>query len=401
MTNKLFDLDSYVSSCEAKILSCEPVKKNGYEGFAVLLDSTCFFPEGGGQPSDIGTMSCGGETANVLYAYEENGDIFHICDKAFPVGETAFAELNWDSRFANMQIHCGEHILSGTIMKMMGLHNVGFHVGHEFNTVDMDGEITVEDARRIEAKVNALICENHPVHVSYPDAETLKQIPLRKKPEVDHLRVVDVEGCDLCGCCGTHVAFTGEIGMLKIIDVQRYKGGTRLSFLTGAAALGDCADKAQELKQICAALSCKPADAFDNVEKLKAELAQKKQELSAKNKQLFALMAKSLEQSAETFGEDKLFFVRDDSLGSDDLKAFALQIALCEKAVGALFSQQNGMISYNLCCSKDASVDLRALNKHMNQTLNGKGGGNKELCSGRLPACAEEDIKNAVKSFIQ
>ena len=137
------------------------------------------------------------------------------------------------------------------------------------------------------------------------------------------------------------------------------------------------------------------------MEKLKAELALKKQEISAKNKHLFALMAKELAQSAEAFGEDRLFFVRDDSLASDDLKAFALQIAQCEKAVGTLFSQQNGMISYTLCCSKDAGVDLRALNKHLNQTLNGKGGGNKELCSGRLPACAEEDIRNAVKSFIQ
>ena len=114
-----------------------------------------------------------------------------------------------------MQIHSGEHILSGVILKEMGLHNVGFHMGHEFNTIDLDGEITSQQARELEAKVNAIICENRPVFVSYPDKETLPTIPLRKKPEVENLRVVEVKDCDWCGCCGTHVAHTGEIGLLK------------------------------------------------------------------------------------------------------------------------------------------------------------------------------------------
>lgn len=399
MTKKLFDLDSYLTSCKATVLSCQETKKNGMEGFAVLLDSTCFFPEGGGQPSDVGTISCDNTVSRVLYVYEDGEDIFHLCDRPLPEGSVVNAEIDFEPRFVNMQIHCGEHILSGTILKELGLHNVGFHIGHEFNTIDMDGEITPEQSRMIEAKVNRLICENHPVIVSYPDAETLKQLPLRKKPEVEHLRVVDVQGCDLCGCCGTHVAHTGEIGLLKITDVQRYKGGTRLTFLTGAAALNDCADKAQELKQICVALSCKAEDAFHNVDKLKAELAQKKQELTNKNKQLFSLLAKELTRTAKDFGEDKLFFVFDNSLSSDELKPFAMQIALCEKAVGALFCEQNGIISYSLCCAKDALTDLRALNAHLTKSLNGKGGGNKDLCSGRLPVCSEEEIRKAIESF--
>lgn len=399
MTEKLYDLNSYVKTCEAEVLSCTPAKKNGIEGFAVELSRTCFFPEGGGQPADVGTITAGNESVRVLYTYEQGEQIFHLCDKPLEVGCSVCAAIDFAPRFANMQIHSGEHILSGVILKEMGLHNVGFHMGHEFNTIDLDGEITPEQARQLEAKVNAIICENRPVFVSYPDKEALPNIPLRKKPEVDHLRVVEVQDCDWCGCCGTHVAHTGEIGLLKILDVQRYKGGTRVSFLCGAAALADCADKCQSLKNICVSLSCKPQDALSNVEKLKAELAEKKQALAAKNRQLFTLLAKQLCENAESFGEDKLVFVMDNSLSADDLKAFAAQIAANEKTVGALFSQQNGTISYALCRAKDAACDLRALSQHLNKALNGKGGGNQELCCGKLPEHSEEEIRQTIKTF--
>lgn len=399
MTEKLYDLNSYVTECDAEVLSCEKAKKNGIEGFAVELSRTCFFPEGGGQPADVGTITAGNESVRVLYTYEQGEQIFHLCDKPLEAGSTVCAAIDFAPRFANMQIHSGEHILSGVILKEMGLHNVGFHMGHEFNTIDLDGEISPEHARQLEARVNAIICENRPVFVSYPDKEALQTIPLRKKPEVDHLRVVEVQDCDWCGCCGTHVAHTGEIGLLKILDVQRYKGGTRVSFLCGAAALTDCADKCQSLKNICVALSCKPQEAFSNVEKLKAELAEKKQALSAKNRQLFTLLAKQLCENAERFGEDKLVFVVDNSLSADDLKSFAAQIAANEKTVGALFSRQSDTISYALCRAKDAACDLRALCQHLNKSLNGKGGGNQELCCGKLPEHSEEEIRQTIKTF--
>ncbi len=400
MTKKLYDLDSYLVCCSAKVLSCEAAKKNGMEGFAVELDQTCFFPEGGGQPSDVGVLQNGEDVLQVLYVYEQGEKIFHLCNKPIELHCEVTAKIDFAPRFANMQIHSGEHILSGTIIKEMGLHNVGFHMGHEVNTIDLDGEITAEQARKLEARVNAIICENRPVFVSYPNAEELSKIPLRKKPDVEKLRVVIIQDCDWCGCCGTHVAHTGEIGLIKITDVQRYKGGTRLSFLCGAAAVADCADRFQSLKQICVALSCKPQDAFENVEKLKAELSEKKQALAAKNRQLFSLLSESLYQSAETFNEDKLVFVFDNSLSADDLKVFAGQLTQHNCLVGALFSEQNGVISYALCCSAHAKTDLRALSQHLNKTLNGKGGGNKELCCGRLPSCTQEEIRNAIKDFI-
>lgn len=399
MTEKLYDLNSYITECDAEVLSCEKAKKNGIEGFAVSLSQTCFFPEGGGQPADIGTITAGNKSVRVLYTYEQGEEIFHLCDKPLEVGIQVHAAIDFAPRFANMQIHSGEHILSGTILKEIGLHNVGFHMGHDFNTIDLDGEITPEQSAELEAKVNAIVCENRPVFVSYPSAEELPQIPLRKKPEVENLRVVEIENCDWCGCCGTHVALTGEIGLIKIIDTQRYKGGTRLSFLCGAAALADCAEKCRSLKNICVSLSCKPQEAFSNVEKLKAELSEKKQALAAKNKQLFSLLAKQLCESAEPFGTDRLVFVCDDSLSADELKTFAAQISSNEKTVGALFSCQNGVVSYALCRSKDAAVDLKALGKHLNQSLNGKGGGSNELCCGRLPSCKEEEIRSALRAF--
>ena len=212
--------------------------------------------------------------------------------------------------------------------------------------------------------------------------------------------MVEVKDCDWCGCCGTHVAHTGEIGLLKILDVQRYKGGTRVTFLCGAAALADCADKCQSLKNICVSLSCKPQEAFSNVEKLKAELAEKKQALTAKNRQLFSLLSKQLCENAESFGSDKLVFLMDNTLSADDLKAFAAQIAANEKTIGTLFSLQNDTISYALCRAKDADCDLRALSQHLNKALNGKGGGNQELCCGKLPVHPEEKIHQTITEFL-
>lgn len=401
MTKKLYDLDSYVKCCTATVLSCEEAKKNGFTGFAVELDETCFFPEGGGQPSDVGILRCGGETANVLYTYEQGEQIFHLCDRPLPVGETVEGQIDFEKRFANMQIHSGEHILSGVIFSELKLHNIGFHMGHEVNTIDLDGELSPAAARRIEEKVNRILYENRPVFVSYPDAETLQKLPLRKKPEVEHLRVVEVQDCDWCGCCGTHVARTGEIGLLKITDTQRYKGGTRVSFLCGTAALRFVADRCQEIKAVCAALSCKPQEALGNIEKLKNELAEKKQALASKNRQLFSLLAKDLAAKAEPFGSDKLIFVTDDTLSAEELKTFAAQIAAHPQTVGALFSNQNGVTSYALCRSADATCDLRALCQSLNKALNGKGGGNQELCCGKLPDCSEEPLRQAILSFVQ
>ena len=179
MTKKLFDLDSYVKSCTATVLSCEEAKKNGFAGFAVELDETCFFPEGGGQPADVGTLRCGEQTANVLYTYEQGEQIFHLCDRPLPVGETAEGQIDFEKRFANMQIHSGEHILSGVIFSELKLHNVGFHMGHEVNTIDLDGELSPATARQIEEKVNRILYENQPVFVGYPDAEALRKLPLR------------------------------------------------------------------------------------------------------------------------------------------------------------------------------------------------------------------------------
>ena len=172
MTEKLYDLNSYITECDAEVLSCEKAKKNGIEGFAVSLSQTCFFPEGGGQPADIGTITAGNKSVRVLYTYEQGEEIFHLCDKPLEVGIQVHAAIDFAPRFANMQIHSGEHILSGVILKEMGLHNVGFHMGHEFNTIDLDGEITSQQARELEAKVNAIICENRPIFVSYPDKKT-------------------------------------------------------------------------------------------------------------------------------------------------------------------------------------------------------------------------------------
>lgn len=387
-TRKLFDLDSSCRRFCAQVLDCQPDPK-APGSYAVLLDQTVFFPEGGGQPSDQGRL---GE-AEVLYVWERGGLIYHRCSKALEVGSTVEGELDWPLRFQHMQTHCGEHILSGLILREFGLHNVGFHMGHEATTIDLDGELTPAMVEQVEQLVNKAIGENVPVHVSYPSPEALAALPLRKKPEVEHLRVVEVEGYDACGCCGTHVAHTGEIQLLKILDAQRYKGGTRLTLLFGQAAIDDYSRKHKSLKTLAESFSCKPAEVEDNVAKLRQELVQAQQALSQKNKALFGLLGpKLLAEAPKCVGGCRWVFLYG-GFSAEEMKAFAQWFSHQEATLCTFFAPGERGLRYALGKSADVSLSLRELCKALNKAQGGKGGGNEELCCGNLSPVDEESLR--------
>lgn len=402
MTTKLFDLDSYVLKVESEVESCELVEKNSMKGWAVVLKETCFFPEGGGQPADIGTLG----DANVLYTYEKDGLIYHLCDEQLQIGETVEGKVSFPERFLNMQTHSGEHILSGIALKTYNLKNVGFHMGREFNTIDLDGELDVQQCEMLERRVNEAITSNAPVKVYYPDRDTLQTIPLRKKPEVEDLRVVEVTGFDYCGCCGTHVAHTGEIGLLKILDSQRYKGGTRISFICGFKALEDYQKKHNLLKQTAESFSCKPLEVAENIERLNQELITLKTRLSEKNNQIIGYLGeKLLSQSqllpyADNQESIRWVFVASDSMNPDEVKTFAMAMSKEKNVLCTAFSLGKSDIKYALSRSEDATgFPIKELCQRINQSFEGKGGG-RELCCGSIKMATEEEIKNIIKTFI-
>lgn len=207
----LFYQDSHLCRFTALVTGCHPMP----DGWAVSLDRTAFYPEGGGQPWDLGTL---GE-AQVLAVTEQDNSIVHLCDRELPVGSRVEGHIDWPRRFDFMQQHSGEHLLSGLIHSRYGFHNVGFHMGAGVTTIDFDGVIPQEDLPSLEAAVNEAIWRDLPVRTWFASGQELEKLPYRsKRPLEGTVRLVEFPGMDLCACCGTHVARTGEIGLLKLLS---------------------------------------------------------------------------------------------------------------------------------------------------------------------------------------
>ena len=259
MTEKLFYKDSHLSEFEAEVVSCCP-GENGL--FEVELDRTAFFPEGGGQYADTGLL---GE-AKVLDVQEESGRIIHFTDAPLETGSRVKGSLDWEERFMKMQQHTGEHIVSGLVHSRFGYRNVGFHLGSEDCTMDFNGEITLEELADIELEANCAVWKNLKVETVYPPRGELERMEYRSKIEIEGpVRIIVIPGYDRCACCAPHVGRTGEIGMIKLTNIQRYKGGVRVTMLCGVRALADYAVKQQQAKTVGAMLCAKENETAEAV----------------------------------------------------------------------------------------------------------------------------------------
>ena len=211
MTERLYYSDSHLYKFTAKVTSCEA--KGG--GYCVTLDRSAFFPEGGGQRGDAGYI--GG--VRVIDTQEAAGEVFHIAEAPLAVGESFDCELCWDTRFSRMQSHSGEHVVSGIVHNLYGFDNVGFHMGADGMIVDFSGFLSDDEIRDIELRANRVIWDNRRVTASFPEPDELKNIEYRSKLELtENVRIVEIEGVDLCACCAPHVSFTGEIGLIRILE---------------------------------------------------------------------------------------------------------------------------------------------------------------------------------------
>ncbi|MCR5427128.1 MAG: alanyl-tRNA editing protein [Lachnospiraceae bacterium] len=306
MTEKLYDLDAYAKAFRAKVLSCEPAQKparsEGEEpekAFRTELDRTLFFPESGGQTPDRGSLVVQTESGMRKIAVRDvqiAGDrIFHYTDEALPEGAQVLGEIDWAHRFDNMQQHSGEHIFSGLVHSTFGYDNVGFHLSDNGVTLDFSGPLSEEDLRGIERRANRAIYDNLVIVISFPSPEELAGITYRSKKEIEgQMRLVTVPGIDVCACCAPHVHRTGEIGILKVVASQNYKGGTRVNILCGGRAL-DCFDADHALVVQTAEHFSTSADRIpERIAHLEAELAERKAELAEARFQLICAEAEQI-----------------------------------------------------------------------------------------------------------
>ena len=274
MTEKLYDLDSYVRAFRATVLACEPDDSGR---FRVLLDRTAFFPEGGGQAPDRGTL----ENARVTDVQITGGDIWHTTDKPLPVGAGVDGALDFDTRFRRMQNHSGEHIVSGLVHTLYGFDNVGFHLGSEDVTMDYSGLLDREQLLRVEYLANEAVAKNVPITVRYPSDDELAALDYRSKKELEGaVRIVTVEGYDVCACCAPHVRHTGEIGLLKVLALQNYKGGVRITIACGGRGFSCLSEHSAALTAMAREFSTSAEEIPGQVKKLREELSETKRRLS-------------------------------------------------------------------------------------------------------------------------
>lgn len=370
MTEKLYDKDSHLKEFTGAVLSCE---KTG-EKYTVTLNRTAFFPEGGGQQSDRGYI--GG--AYISDVQIKNGDILHFADKPLSVGQAYDCKLDFDFRFRNMQNHSGEHIISGIVHRLYGFNNVGFHLGAEM-TMDFDGELTRRQLDEIEDLANKAVYENLPVKAYYPTDEELKQLDYRSKLDLkENVRIVEIKGVDVCACCAPHVKATGEIGVIKILDFEKYKGGVRLIVKCGADALRDYREKYKNVLEISNLLSAKQPTVSSAVVRLNEQLSAEKAETAALKKRLIA------EKAAGFAPDTDKTAVFENGLDIKELQLLA--DALCQKAGGirGAFSGAYGAFSFAICGEETALGNFFAKFK---AAFNTRGGGRNGIRQGTV--CAE------------
>lgn len=353
--------------------------------YHVILDRTAFFPEGGGQYADTGWLEVQGcpEKIRVLDVQESGGRIWHITETPVPAGQIVSGTIDWQARFIKIQQHTGEHIVSGLVHRRFGYDNVGFHLGSEDCTMDFNGGITKEELRGIEYMANEAVVKNLGIQVSYPTKEELAALDYRSKIDIEgQVRIVTVPGYDVCACCAPHVARTGEIGMVKLTNVQRYKGGVRVTMLCGFRALEDYGKKAASVKHICAALCAKEDEAAEAVDHLKEECGQLKLRLAQRQKEMLTYKAR------ETDGQGDAVCLFEPELEGEAPRVLMNLVLERGHALCAVFCGNTDAGYRYVIGSK--SLDMRRLSKEMNAAFTGRGGGKPEMAQGVLQGKKEE-----------
>ena len=379
MTKKLYYDDPFLRKFTARVLSCEAVKG----GFAVVLDETAFYPEGGGQSADHGMLG----TVRVLDVHEKDGVITHLCDGALEPGAVVRGEIDWARRFDHMQQHSGEHICSGLICARFDCDNVGFHMGADVVTIDFNAEIGWDALMEIEARANEYIYEDHPVDIQFHRGAELRAIDYRSKKPLDgDVRIVTFPGADCCACCGTHVTRSAQVGIVKFLSCQKFRDGVRIELLCGGRAYRYLSATWEQNLRVAQSLSAKPTESAAVVSRMEAELGALKLRAAKLENQVFAQAA------ARLTGEgDVLLF--EEEMSSDSVRKLCDAVMQVCGGRCAVFAGADSAWKYAV---GQADGDLRELVKRLNAALQGRGGGKPGFAQG---SCAA--TKGEIEGFFQ
>ena len=381
-TEKLYYIDSHLFDFEATVLDCRETEK----GWAVILDRTAFFPEGGGQQADTGFIGA----APVTDVQERGGEILHSCGQALPVGAHLPCRIDREQRLVRMQNHSGEHIVSGLAHKLYGCENVGFHMGEDCMTIDFDRELSWQQLMEVETLANKAVRDNLPVLCSFPEGEALEKLEYRSKLELtENVRIVEIPGIDRCACCAPHVARTGEIGIIKFVEAEKYKGGIRIHAHCGFDALLDYREKNNAAGKISSLLSVKKHEIADGVERILSENLR----LSAEKAELSAKLCKNIADGVAPISGVACVF--EQGIGASGMRIIANTVAQKSRAVAVFDKKADSEYSFVIASQHGIAKELMSL---LSQKFNIKGGGSDKMVQGT--ACGDAcEIEKLLKSY--
>ena len=375
MTVKLYEQDSHLKKFTATVLTCE--KREDF--YAVVLDKTAFFPESGGQIGDKGYIG----NAFVFDTQIENETIYHFVKEKVNIGETVNCRIDWYTRFANMQNHSGEHIISGLVHKHFGYDNVGFHLSRNEMTLDFNGFLDEHDLEKIETLANEAIFNNVPFRAYFP--ENFRELEYRSKLDLtENVRIVEIEGIDRCACCAPHVNSASEIGIIKILNSTKNKGGIRLFVKCGYDALQYYNLILKSTAKISDLLCVKREETALGVEKALEQMG----ELKLKNTDL---KHRLIEQKVKNYivkSEITADFEKDFDI--KELQMYADKLYKAYGGIRAVFSGEENEYSFAICGEEEK---LQNLFKNFKESLNVKGGGRNGMVQGTVFANENEILK--------
>ena len=378
MTEKLYEQDAFLVKFEAQVLSCEKGKK----GFDIVLDRTAFYPEGGGQPYDTGVLETDGKRVKVLEVHNRDGEIVHTCNHPLDTGTAVTGIIDWDRRFDLMQQHSGEHIVSGLAHYLWGCENVGFHMGAEVITIDLSLPLTEDQLTLLEQEANRCLWLDQPVRITYPSREELEHIHYRSKKELTgQVRIVEFPGADCCACCGTHVKSPAQVGLVKLLSMQKFREGVRIELVCGGRAFRYLSQVMAQNSQVSHLLSAKPLQTGAAAARLLAENEALKARLMSLEESRFSALAGQYAGA----GDVVLF---EEGLSPDALRRLCDAVLHSCGGLCACFSgTEEGGYKYAV---GRAGGDLRTLVKELNTALNGRGGGKPDFVQGSVQATRTE-----------
>ena len=370
---KLYYEDSHLKEFSAAVTDCTEIKG----GWAIVLDATVFYPTGGGQECDLGVLG----DARVLDVKEQGEQIIHLCNKPLEAGSVVAGAIDWERRFDHMQQHSGEHLVMGQIFQKFGYHNVGFHMGGHLVTIDLNGPVSWEDLMQIERRTNEIICRNLPVKTWYPTAEELPNVKYRSKKALPWpVRIVEFAGEDVCACCGTHVKYTGEIGLVKFVSCIKFNEGVRIEMASGKRAMDLFQDIFEQNRQVSQTFSARILETGAAAQKFNDMLVQEKYRAVGLQKKIFGVIADSYT------GQKRVLHFEED-LQPGQVRELA--DAIGEKAETAIVLSGSDETGYAICVISKVT-DTGEMGKAINTALNGRGGGKPGAFQGSLKATREQ-----------